>query len=192
MTSVPQRSAEMIWTGLALGALALIAPASATRAQGVFLPQVQNVISGLFCAPPEGGRRDAPDTVSGWTHVPDQPIEILVQSRLVPAVLGQGFGVVFDVGDIQAVSLRYEVTHPPMPPTGATRQGWAPDGPALGGGGLFFQFDEPEELVTGTWVFHVLVDEVELLQIDFEVVPAAEAPHLTGLCAGTLFSSLIP
>jgi hypothetical protein len=205
MTSVPRQSAERIKTGGVAGAadwpvrLALIpALALAAALAGPAMadirtaPQVSYLRAGLFCAPPEAGRREAPDTVSGWTHLPDQPIRIIVDSLVSPAALGQGFGVEFLLDSDDPVPLLYEVTHPPMPPTGATRQSWSPDGPALGGGALFFQFDEPEELVTGTWIFRALSGDEELLSVAFEVVPTQQAPHLTGLCAGTMLSALEP
>lgn len=194
MTCVPRPSADLVRAGVALAALSLSVPllAPAARAQDQAAPQVGFLRAGLFCAPPESGRREAPDTISGWTHLPDQPIEIIVESRVTPAVLGQGFGVEFLLDDDVPVWISYEVTHPPMQPSGATRQGWAPDGPVMGGGALFFQFDEPEELVTGTWTFRVLTGPDEVLSIDFEVVPAGAVPHLTGLCRGTMLSSLGP
>lgn len=195
MTSVPPRSADRVRGGRAQCALAVSLLALFAAPAGAEIrvsAQVTYVRAGLFCAPPEAGRREAPDTVSGWTHIPDQPIEIILESQVSPALLGQGFGVEFLLNDQDPVPILYEVTHPPMPPTGATRQSWSPDGPLLGGGALFFQFDEPEELVTGTWTFRALSGEVELLSVEFQVVPAVTAPQLTGLCRGTMLSSLIP
>jgi hypothetical protein len=175
---------------LALICLAPAGLALPAAAQIRTAPEVALVRAGLFCAPPEGGRREAPDTVSGWTHIPDQPIEIIVETQVSPAVLGQGFGIEFLLDHDRPLPVLYEVTHPPMPPTGATRQSWSPDGPLIGGGALFFQFDEPEELVTGEWTFRALSGEVELASATFQVVSPAEAPQLTGLCRGTMLSSL--
>lgn len=190
MTSVLPRLADRARTGLALCALALSALPSAADIR--MSAQISYLRAGLFCAPPEAGRREAPDTVSGWTHIPDQPIEILLETLISPAILGQGFGVEFLLSDEKPLTILYEVTHPPMAPAGATRQSWSPDGPVLGGGALFFQFDEPEELMTGTWTFRALSGADEVLSVVFEVVPASMAPQLTGLCRGTMLSSLIP
>jgi len=148
-------------------------------------PGVGNLTRGLICAPPEGGRRDAPDTASGWIHVPDQPIEIRVESTTAPALLGTGFGVRYVLqGGAFPVPVRYTVTHPPLPPEGVTRQSWEslvmPGMPEQ----VFFQFDIEEELQPGRWSFTAHSGATELFHAGFDVVPPETVPHMTALCRG--------
>jgi len=192
MTSAPRPSADP-GPGLALALIALATltcgPATAGSVAG---PRIEFLRHGLFCAPPEAGRVPAPDTISGWTHVPDEPIEILVETLTAPAVLGLGMGVEFLLFGDDPVELRYEVTHPPMAPTGATRQSWGPEGAvAWGAGSMFFQFDVADELVTGDWTFRALDGAEELLRVTFTVVDPGAAPDLARLCRdGVLLSTL--
>jgi len=139
---------------------------------------------GLICAPPEGGRRDAPDTASGWIHVPDEPIHIRLEGTTAPALLGTGFGVRFAIAGDAPMAVRYEVHHPALPPTGTTRQSW--DSMVFPGGveQVFFQFDIAEELQPGPWSFTAISGEDELFHAGFDIVPAEAVPHLSGLCLG--------
>jgi len=187
-TSVPLRSADPVGAGLALIALAL-----PTAAQVRKDPQVLELIPGLICAPPEAGRRDAPDTASGWVHVPDEPVGIVAEGQRVPAVLGMGFGVWFRLDGFGPLELRHVVTHPPMADTGITRQSW--DSRSQGGmeDAIFFQFDVPEELVTGTWTFSAHDGTTELFSVPFTIVEPSEAPDLARLCRdGTMLSMVLP
>ncbi|MCC5972127.1 MAG: DUF3859 domain-containing protein [Pararhodobacter sp.] len=147
-------------------------------------PGVEALTRGLICAPPEGGRRDAPDTASGWIHVPEVPIEILVEGTTAPARLGTGFGVRFVLAGAAPLPVRYVVTHPPMPPEGITIQSWEsfalPGAPEQ----VFFQFDTSEELLPGPWSFTALSGETELFHAAFDIVAPEAVPHLDGMCAG--------
>lgn len=150
-------------------------------------PGVVELTRGLICAPPEGGRRDAPDTASGWIHVPDQPIEIRVEGTTAPALLGTGFGVryVLEAGASPVpVPVRYTVIHPPLPPDGMTRQSWEslvmPGMPEQ----VFFQFDIADELQPGHWNFTAESGATELFHAAFDIVPAETVPHLAALCRG--------
>ena len=148
-------------------------------------------VAGLFCAPEETGRREAPDTMAGWVHVPDTPVEMVAEGRIAPAVLGLGFGVRFLRSGDDLRGIRFEVTHPPMTEAGITRQGW--DSLSAGGewDAIFFQFDLPEELVTGDWAFAAWLDGEELFHIPFTVVDPALAPDLADLCRGGAMLSLL-
>ncbi len=147
---------------------------------------VVELTRGLICAPPEAGRRDAPDTASGWIHVPDQPIEIRVESTIVPALLGTGFGVryMLEATPQLPIPVRYIVIHPPLPPDGLTRQSWEslvmPGMPEQ----VFFQFDIADELQPGQWSFTAESGATELFHAAFDVVPPETVPHLTALCRG--------
>lgn len=146
--------------------------------------QVVEFTRGLICAPPEGGRRDAPDTASGWIHVPDAPIQIRLEGTTAPALLGSGFGLRFVFEGDVPMTVRYIVTHPPMPPSGMTMQGW--DSVVMPGTAeqVFFQFDVEEELLPGAWSFTAQSGGVELFHAGFDVVVPEQVPHLIGLCQG--------
>lgn len=188
MTSVRPRSAEAaVW---ALAALAL--SAGAARAELRIAPAVDWLVQGLFCAPPETGRRDAPDTLSGWVHVPDRPVEMVAEGAVAPAILGMGFGVRYQRASNMDAGIRYVVSHPAMGAAGTTRQSW--DSLSVAGevDAIFFQFDTPEELVTGAWAFQAFDGAKELFHVPFTVVPADSMPEAAGMCRpGTLFSSLM-
>ena len=184
----------MAGAALALALLALLAPAGASADPPLrHSPQVTDLARGLICSPPETGRRDAPDTMAGWIHVPDEPLRIIEKSTTAPAVLGMGFGVEFRLtGDVPLL-VRYSVTHPPMPPEGRTRQGWDgtvwPDRDEA----VFFLFDIEEELQPGRWSFSASHDGTEIFHAAFDVVAPEEAQHLTGLCRdGGLLSFVRP
>lgn len=147
-------------------------------------PQVTILERGLICAPPEAGRRAAPDTAFGWIHVPDRPIEIRIETALAPARLGTGFGLRYRLETSDPVLVRYVVSHPPMTAGRITEQAW--DSLVLPGSdeAVFFQFDIEEELVTGSWAFSAFDGTRELFHVGFTVVPPAAVPELDELCAG--------
>lgn len=184
MTFAPRRSAE---TALVLALLLPVAAAAEPRLSG----RIDALITGLFCAPDETGRREAPDTMSGWIHVPDEPVEMVAEGVVAPAVLGLGFGVRFRRAGTDLTDIRYEVSHPPMSASGITRQGW--DSLSMGGewDAIFFQFDEPDELVTGTWAFSAWVGGEELFHMPFTVVEPGQVPELADLCRGGAMLSVL-
>lgn len=183
MTFAPRRSAE--------AALLLALLPGAAAAEPRVSARIDALIPGLFCAPEETGRRAAPDTMSGWIHVPEDPVELVAEGVVAPAVLGLGFGVRFRRAGADLIDIRYEVSHPPMAAAGITRQGW--DSLSLGGewDAIFFQFDEPEELVTGTWAFSAWIGGEELFHVPFTVVEPGQAPELADLCRGGAMLSLL-
>ena len=186
MTYAPRRSAEAAALALALA----LAPVGA-GAEAVVGPQIEWLVQGLFCAPEETGRREAPDTMSGWIHVPDEPVPMIAEGAVAPAVLGMGFGVRFQRKGSGISELRYEVRHPPMGAGGVTRQGWSSMSMAGSADAVFFQFDLPEELVLGTWEFRAYEAERQLFRARFTVVPAADLPEIVGACRpGALMSGL--
>jgi len=146
--------------------------------------RISEFTRGLICAPPDGGRRDAPDTTSGWIHVPDAPIHIRIEGTTAPALLGTGFGVRFTVVGDAPMAIRYDVHHPPMPPAGVARQSW--ESMVFPGEveQVFFQFDIADELQPGPWSFTASSGGDELFHAGFDIVAAESVPHLSGLCMG--------
>lgn len=166
-----------------------LCPTAQAQVVGAVSPRVLGLVSGLFCAPPEAGRREAPDTVSGWIHVPDEPIEMIAFGNAAPAVLGIGFGVRFRLAPGPDALVRYTVTHPPIPPSGATSQSWASMLAAGTTDSAFFQFDVPAELQPGDWAFTIEADGEPLFTMAFTVTRPEDLPDLANLCHdGSLFS----
>jgi len=205
MTSAPRRSADAapgvspgrasvpvpgLILALALSP-ALVAGAGAPAlASGMRIaPGVVELDQGLFCAPPDAGRREAPDTMAGWIHVPDEPVQMVATGTVAPAILGMGFGVRFLRDGAGLTGIRYEINHPPMTEAGITRQGW--DSLSMAGewDAIFFQFDVPEELVTGDWSFAAFDGTEELFHVPFTVVDPGLVPDLAGLCRGGVMLS---
>lgn len=187
MTSRPPPSAERpgraLKPALAGAGIALLTATAAVAEPPLRLsPQVADLARGLICSPPEAGRREAPDTIAGWIHIPDEPLRIIHPSSTAPAMLGMGFGVEFTLSGSEPLAIRYTVTHPPMPPEGRSSQGW--DGIAMPGveEAIFFQFDTEEELQPGRWSFTASHAGEEVFHAAFDIVTAEAAPHLTGLC----------
>lgn len=187
MTSAPPRSAE-----LALAALLALAAAPQAAAQAVVGPGVDWLVQGLFCAPAETGRREAPGTMSGWIHVPDAPVAMVAEGTVAPAALGMGFGVRFQRGGAALTAMRYEVRHPPMGAGGVTVQAW--DSVSMAGeeDAIFFQFDVAEELVTGPWEFRAYEGGRELFRAPFTVVEPGAVPELLALCRPGAMMSALP
>lgn len=161
--------------------VALPAAAIAQAAPG---PGVAALAQGIFCAPPEAERREAPGTESGWMHVPDQPIEMVAESEIAPMVLGMGFGVLYQLHGEGPVTISHVVTHPPMGDRAVTRQAWDKDTFAGLAQSSYFQFDEAYEMVPGAWAFEAWLGDERLFSAGFTVVPAEEAPELASLCRG--------
>lgn len=153
-------------------------------------PQVTMLVPGLFCAPEDRNRRDAPDTLAGYVYEPLEPVEMVAEGQLVPAMIGLGFGVRFALSDTDNVALQYTVTHPPMPPSNTTVQRW--DGSLQGGniGTVFFQFDITAEMQPGDWNLSATRDGAPVFHVGFTVRPASELPGLVGLCQGGSLLSL--
>lgn len=145
--------------------------------------RVAELAFGLICPPPDGARRPAPDTMSGWVHVPSEPIERRAEGRRVPAVLGIGFGVWYLLSDTEALGVRYTVTHPPMPPEGVTTQSWDVTITPGNASSVFFQFDHVDEVQPGDWTISARAEGAEVFAVGFTVVPARDLPALAQLCA---------
>ena len=107
---------------------------------------------------------------------------MIAHGTVAPAVLGQGLGVRYRLADNLGASMRYTVTHPPMPPSGATVQTWTSAVAPGDGDTVFFQFDTREELQLGDWTFTAEADGEILFSVLFTVVAPADLPALAHLC----------
>lgn len=172
---------------LALVPLCLAVPLAAQQdgADAEFVsPLLGTFEAGIFCAPEPMGERDAPGTVAGTTHIVDEPPAFASHGRLVPAVLGVGFGAVAGLkGAFGVDGVTMQVTHPPFPGFDATEQSfetWI--GPAANPGITFYQFDYGYELAVGDWVMEAWAGEELLYRLTFTVVPPEMLPELAGIC----------
>jgi len=169
----------------------LCGPAQAEN-HGTQSTRVASLTAGLFCAPEDGARREAPDTLAGWIHVPEAPIELIAEGQVVPARIGVGFGVRYSLTDTSPTEIRYTVTHPPMPPSGQTSQSW---NSFVSPGGLdtaLFQFDYDEELQPGDWSFSASTEGEVLFTVEFTILPSVDLPSMAGLCGNASLLSSIP
>ena len=171
--------------------LALLAGGGA-RAQAIEADEeaVGAVEAGIFCTERTGERTPAPGTVSGFVEVVDET-ELRARTLVVPASPDLSFGYRAEVlaDEPDAVQI---LRHPPFRGIGATEQRTAA---VLRRGAdryALYTFDHPYEMVEGPWNFEVVRNGRTLLRVPFEVVSAAEAPHLVGLCAGPPVIGAIP
>lgn len=139
--------------------------------------------AGILCAQEPSGIREAPDTVAGTTHVIDTSPDFVNTGRVVPAVIGIGFGVRAGLGDVGLDGVLMTVTHPPLEGSGVTEQSFmtsigSSDEPGL----TFYQFDEDYELALGEWRMTATTADAQLYDVTFTVVPPAALPELAGAC----------
>lgn len=156
--------------------------AATAQVMGEVSARIVSLQAGIFCAPPEAGRRAAPETLSGWIHVPDEPVTLRAEGFQAPAVLGMGFGVRFTLAPGPDLPTRYTVRHPPIPPSGATAQSWNSVLQGDATDSAFFQFDIPEELQPGDWSFTIEAAGETLFTVAFTVVPPGTLPEIEALC----------
>jgi len=166
---------------LLLISLFLAAPA---LAQEVVSSRVAVFEAGILCAPDSVGTREAPGTVAGTTHIVEETPPFVDEGRMVPAVLGVGFGVRagFD-SSFGEEDILIRVTHPPFAGTGATEQSFFTyigglNDPAI----TFYQFDYDYELALGTWTFEALSGDDLIYRTVWTVVPPNTLPELAGIC----------
>jgi len=140
--------------------------------------------SGVICAPLSIGTRDAPDTVAGTTHVIEDAPPFVSNGRVVPAVLGIGFGVRAGMSStIGQDNVIMQITHPPFSGSGATQQSFITSiGPEDAPGVTFYQFDYGYELAIGEWVMMAIAGETVLYEVTFNVVPPSALPELADVC----------
>ncbi|MCF2871841.1 DUF3859 domain-containing protein [Octadecabacter sp. G9-8] len=140
--------------------------------------------AGVICAPDAVTTRAAPDTVAGTTNVVEDAPPFVSKARLVPAVLGIGFGVRAGMdAPVGQNGVTMTVTHPALTGNGATQQSFVT---AVGGkttpGITFYQFDHGYELALGDWTMTASLGGVTLYETTFTVVPPQALPQLAGAC----------
>lgn len=164
--------------------LLLACPAAAQDGPPWDRTLLERIDWGIVCADDSGQREPAPDTISGYIDIYAGEPWIGLRTRKVPALNGLSFGVIGwgAGGGVDGVTIT--VTHPPMQPSGATRQSW-PAAFATGEGAAnFFTFDIPEEEVPGAWRFVARRDGVVVYDVGFEVVHPAALPDFVDPCPG--------
>ncbi|MBU2992619.1 DUF3859 domain-containing protein [Octadecabacter sp. 1_MG-2023] len=147
--------------------------------------------AGVLCAIEGGVVRDAPNTVAGSTHVVEDAPPFVSEGRLVPAVIGVGFGVRAGIqGTLGQDNVVMTVTHPPLIGNGQTKQSFSTSiGAELTPGITFYQFDYPYELALGDWTMTARSNGVTYYETTFTVVPPETLPELASVCGYTdLFS----
>lgn len=145
--------------------------------------------AGIFCPPETAGATLAPDTLAGSTHVIDVDPPFVSHRRMVPAVLGVGFGIKAQSAMPEGITtVTARVTHPPMGPEGRTTQSFVTAISGQTPSVTFYQFDHSYELVTGTWTIAGYDDGVQLFAVSFEVVAPDRLPELSRACR---FSDLL-
>lgn len=142
--------------------------------------------AGVLCAQDPSTVRDAPGTVAGTTHVIEEAPPFVSKGRLVPAVIGIGFGVRAGIaGDLGQDGVVMRVTHPALSGggQGATEQTFVTTiGSELSPGITFYQFDYAYELALGDWTMTATVGDETLYEATFTVVPPSALPELAGVC----------
>ncbi|MEO0917704.1 MAG: DUF3859 domain-containing protein [Pseudomonadota bacterium] len=167
----------------ALSVSAALAFADATMLSVPVSPDISVIEAGVICPPETVGSSPAPDTIAGTTHLIEEEPEFVSNTRVVPAVLGLGFGVKAQtpiLGGINQVTML--VSHPAMGQEAVESQSFLTRISDLSPSLTFYQFDYSYELLPGTWTMTAMrVDQV-LYQVEFEVVPPEMVPELAGVC----------
>lgn len=171
-----RRSARLAAACLAPALAAVALPAASVRAQAV--PDVHITEYGEYVA-----RRDLgvlpPDPDAGRTVplvIVDAP-RFVARTDRVEAKPCRGFGIRFrlsppDPDPARTVRVTVRVTHPPMalPDGGLRAVSTYPQQVGREPGFAGYSFDEPWEMVPGTWTFAVLLGDTVLAERRFEVV----------------------
>lgn len=152
-------------------------------------PERLRISYGAFCQMPSVGEAPAEDTLARKIDLIDGVPEIRWRTDVVPAAPGISFGILSAADDGRVYDpVRIELTHPPFPGTGTTRQTYLTrlggDGPSVNA----YSFDLPEEMVPGPWTFRAIHDDGLLYEVTFQVVPAGARPDIAGACDGYLGS----
>jgi hypothetical protein len=143
---------------------------------------------GIFCPYDRQGSIAAPDTVMGTVDLIEDHL-VDVHATKVPAHLGLAFGARYRLVDglpDQPATMIF--THPPMGPTGATRQSWESTLFADSNSLATYRFDLPDELVLGLWTMQIEVEGQRVFYQEFTVVPPGDAPMAIDVCFGGLTS----
>lgn len=140
--------------------------------------------AGVLCGQDGGERRTAPDTLAGSTFVIEDVPPFVSKARLVPAVLGIGFGVRAGLAsELGQDGVLMRITHPPLDGSGATQQSFtthigSKDTPGI----TLYQFDYPYEIALGDWTMTASYGGAILYETTFTVVPPSALPELANVC----------
>lgn len=148
-------------------------------------PRISVFKAGVICAQEVVDTRPAPGTIAGLTNVLVGEPDFVSETRVVPAVIGVGFGVKSQAqtplgyGDVTIT-----VTHPPMGPNNVSVEtyGTAINGSSGSVSMTFFQFDQEYELVTGHWTISASEGGKPLFSAGFDVVAPQLVPELAAVC----------
>lgn len=176
----------VIIAALAGGALAQDGP----RSTEPFVSEnIEAFAYGIYCAEPPSELQDAPGTAAGVVNLVEGLPEFIVETMVVPAEIGLGFGVhVLMAPGASADPVVVTITHPPYPDSGIEVEQWVSDFQDDDTGLVGFSFETARELVPGAWTIAAVFEDVPLFEITFDVVPAALAPEIAGQCSGAFFS----
>jgi hypothetical protein len=138
---------------------------------------------GIICAEDSGERAEAPETITGYIDIYAGEPQVVRQTQQVPTLAGLSFGVIVRTppGGVDGITIT--VMHPPMQPSGATRQRWTSafdEEPSAN----FFTFDFPEERVPGAWRFVATQGDRVIYDVPFDVIDASAAPGASDPCPG--------
>lgn len=162
--------------------LLVLLSAAPASAEDVVSPLLGYFEAGIVCAQEVIANEPAPDTIAGFTNVIEDVPAFVSTGRLVPGVLGVGFGVKTAAArDDIFLDLTVTVTHPPMGPDGVTEQSFPG---RLGGevGISFYELEFPYEVVTGEWTFTARTPKAVIWSASFTVVGPQALPELAGVC----------
>lgn len=170
-----RRSFITVLTGLAAAAgLPLVAGAA------LYAPGAASATYGYFCALDPVAEIPAEDTISGTVSLIEGPPRLIRQGPLVPAQIGVGFGVIFDLPPGTSGPVTVEVTHPPMGPQSVTRETWVSSATGVAGNYVGFTFDLPYEVRKGAWSFRGTANGRVVFEATFDVV--SPGPGLPVFC----------
>jgi hypothetical protein len=141
--------------------------------------------AGIYCVSPKtGGSEPAPNTVSGVVNfIEGRPFDL--PGRVVPTRLGLGFGIRVRLEEDGDLPVRMHMRHPPLGSDGAT-ESWYES--VVRGGEIHtrsFTFDEPWEMVPGTWTMEIRRGDDVLLAVEFAVTDAP-VPAVDAVCSTLL------
>jgi hypothetical protein len=120
----------------------------------------------------------------GSTHVIEDAPPFVSNGRVVPAVLGIGFGVRSGLAtEFGQDGVLMTITHPPLGGSGVTQQSFISNiGSSTAPSVTFYQFDYGYELALGEWVMTASRDGDTLYETTFTVVSPSALPELAGVC----------
>ncbi len=145
--------------------------------------QIAQIDAGVICAPETTGTAEAPGTVAGTTHLIAEEPPFAAITRVVPAVLGVGFGVKSRSETPMGLSpVMMTVTHPPMGNDSVTTQTFETTIRGADASLTFYQFDFDYELLPGIWQMTATYNETVLYRTTFEVVSPDLVPELARIC----------